>query len=58
MSESRFQELSSAVVQNPCAIIITDLEGNIQYVNEKFCQMPKGARGLFPCLFNTGQTVT
>ncbi|HJW85292.1 MAG TPA: EAL domain-containing protein [Candidatus Brocadiaceae bacterium] len=62
MSESRFQELSSAVEQNPCSIIITDLEGNIQYVNEKFCRMtgftPEEAIGQNPRMFKSGETPT
>ncbi|MBF8275698.1 MAG: hypothetical protein HW390_771 [Candidatus Brocadiaceae bacterium] len=60
MSESRFQELSAAVEQNPCAIIITDLEGNIQYVNEKFCRMtsftPEEVIGQNPRMFKSGET--
>ncbi len=62
MSESRFQELSAAVEQNPCSIIITDLEGNIQYVNEKFCRMtgftPEEAIGQNPRMFKSGETPT
>ncbi|MDU4962279.1 MAG: PAS domain S-box protein [Sporomusaceae bacterium] len=33
---SQVQQLSAAVEQSPCSIVITDLEGNIEYVNPKF----------------------
>lgn len=60
MSESRFRELSSAVEQNPCAIIITDVKGIIQYVNEKFCRMtgfaPEEVIGKSPRIFKSGET--
>ncbi len=35
--ESELHKLSAAVEQSPKAIVVTDLEGNIQYVNEQFC---------------------
>lgn len=60
MTESRFRELSSAVEQNPCAIIITDVKGIIQYVNEKFCRMtgfaPEEVIGKNPRIFKSGET--
>ncbi len=62
MIESRFRELSSAVEQNPCAIIITDVKGIIQYVNEKFCRMtgfaPEEVIGKSPRIFKSGETET
>jgi len=60
LSEIRFRELSSAVEQNPCAIIITDINGIIQYVNSKFCEMtgfsPKDVVGETPSIFKSGET--
>nr|WP_272977240.1 EAL domain-containing protein [Pelovirga terrestris] len=35
-SESRLRKLSQAVEQSPAAVIITDLDGAIEYVNPKF----------------------
>jgi diguanylate cyclase (GGDEF)-like protein/PAS domain S-box-containing protein len=34
--EKRLRQLSRAVEENPCSIIITDAEGQIEYVNPKF----------------------
>lgn len=35
-SENTIRKLSAAVSQNPAAIVITDLKGNIEYVNQQF----------------------
>jgi PAS domain S-box-containing protein len=35
--EDQLRKLSIAVEQNPSSIIITDLKGNIEYVNPRFC---------------------
>ena len=32
-------KLSKAVEQNPASIVITDIDGNIEYVNPKFCNI-------------------
>ena len=37
-SEETARKLSTAVEQNPASIVITDLEGNIEYVNPKFVE--------------------
>ncbi|MEE9200773.1 MAG: PAS domain S-box protein, partial [Candidatus Brocadiales bacterium] len=37
--EEELRKLSSAVVQSPSTVIITDPEGNIEYVNPKFTQL-------------------
>ncbi len=37
--QSKIQKLSSAVEQSANAIVITDLNGNIDYVNKKFCDL-------------------
>ena len=36
--EDQVRKLSRAVEQNPATIVITDLEGNIEYVNPKFVE--------------------
>lgn len=38
-SETELRKLSSAVVQSPISIVITDLEGTIEYVNPKFTEV-------------------
>jgi len=38
-NEERLKQLSTAVEQSPSIIMITDLEGNIEYVNRKFCEV-------------------
>ena len=37
--EIELKKLSVAVEQNPATIVITDREGNIEYVNPKFCRI-------------------
>jgi PAS domain S-box-containing protein len=36
-AEESLRKLSQAVEQSPVNVVITDLEGNIEYVNPKFC---------------------
>jgi PAS domain S-box-containing protein len=38
-AEAMFRKLSSAVEQSPVSIVITDLLGNIEYVNPRFSQV-------------------
>ena len=38
-AEIELKKLSVAVEQNPATIVITDREGNIEYVNPKFCRI-------------------
>ena len=37
--EEDLKKLSTAVEQSPASVVITDLEGNIEYVNPKFCEV-------------------
>lgn len=37
--EIKLKKLSLAVEQNPSSIVITDKNGNIEYVNQKFCEI-------------------
>lgn len=39
LNEQSLLKLSIAVEQNPATIVITDLQGNIEYVNQKFCEI-------------------
>jgi len=38
-AEEEILKLSKAVEQNPASIVITDLNGDIEYVNKKFCDL-------------------
>ena len=38
-AERVLHQLSRAVEQSPCSIVITDTEGTIEYVNDRFCQV-------------------
>ncbi len=38
-AEAEILKLSIAVEQNPASIVITDINGNIEYVNPKFCDL-------------------
>lgn len=37
--EQRFRQLSRAVEQSPHMVLITDRDGNIEYVNPRFCEI-------------------
>jgi diguanylate cyclase (GGDEF)-like protein/PAS domain S-box-containing protein len=37
--EQRLRTLSSAVDQSPASVVLTDIQGNIEYVNPKFSQL-------------------
>jgi PAS domain S-box-containing protein len=39
LAEQELQKLSMAVVQSPAIILITNLAGEIEYVNPRFCQV-------------------
>jgi two-component system NtrC family sensor kinase len=58
--EKVLHQLSRAVEQSPCSIVITDTEGNIEYVNEKFCQVTgyslEEAIGQNPRILKSGRT--
>lgn len=38
-AEAELRKLSQAVEQSPASVIIIDLQGRVQYVNPKFCQV-------------------
>jgi PAS domain S-box-containing protein len=38
-AEESLRKLSQAVEQSPVNVVITDLDGNIEYVNQRFCQL-------------------
>ena len=58
-SEQELIKLSSAVEQSPVSIIITDLEGKIEYVNQKFVEVTgysfEEAIGNNPRILNSGE---
>jgi PAS domain S-box-containing protein len=58
--EQRLQQLSLAVEQSPSVVMITDVEGRIEYVNRSFTQLtgyePDEVRGKKPSLLSSGRT--
>jgi len=58
-AEEEMCKLSHAVEQSPSAVIITDIEGNIEYVNPRFTQMSgyslDEVRGKSPRILNPGE---
>ncbi|MBI5935930.1 MAG: diguanylate cyclase [Chloroflexi bacterium] len=59
-ADEKIRIFQQAVVQNPAAIVITDAEGYIEYVNPRFTQLtgyaPDEARGRNPRFFQSGST--
>jgi len=59
-AEARLRQLSSAVEQSPTSILITDLQGRIEYVNDTFVATSGYARdevlGRTPSLLSSGKT--
>ncbi|NEX21057.1 PAS domain S-box protein [Thiorhodococcus mannitoliphagus] len=59
-SEARLMQLSLAVEQTPASIVITDIEGRIQYVNPAFAQASgysaEEAVGENPRILSSGKT--
>ena len=59
-SEERLRKLSAAVEQSPVSIVITDIAGTIEYVNEQFTRSTGYAKteviGGNPRLLNSGET--
>ncbi|MGC9293395.1 MAG: PAS domain S-box protein [Acidobacteriaceae bacterium] len=58
--EDALRKLSLAVEQNPSSIVITGLDGNIEYVNGAFCQAtgytPEEVHGQNPRVLQSGKT--
>jgi len=59
VTNEKIRQLSEAVEQSPASIVITDKEGNIEYVNTKFVQVTgysvKEAIGQNPRLLKSGE---
>ncbi len=60
LAEEELRKLSMAVNQSPAAVMITDLKGNIEYVNPKFSEITGYSReevlGHNPRMFKSGET--
>jgi len=58
-SEEKIQKLSTAIEQSPSVIIITDLDGKIEYVNPKFTELTgyssEEALGQKPRILKSGE---
>jgi two-component system, cell cycle sensor histidine kinase and response regulator CckA len=59
-SEARLRDLSRAIEQSPASVIITDVDGNIEYVNPKFESLAgytlAEIRGQNPRILQSGET--
>ncbi|MCA9935196.1 MAG: PAS domain S-box protein [Anaerolineales bacterium] len=59
-TEARLRQLSAAVEQSPATVVITDTQGNIEYVNPKFTEITgytaTEVRGKNPRLLKSGHT--
>ena len=59
-AEEQLRKLSRAVDQSPASIVITDLQGNIEYVNPKFSQVTgysfEESLGKNPRILKSGKT--
>ena len=62
IDEKEILQLSTAVTQSPASVIITDLNGNIEYVNQKFTDVTgytyEEAIGKNPRILKTEHTVS
>lgn len=60
ISDRSLKLLSTALQQSPAAVVITNIDGNIEYVNHKFMEMSGYDRdavlGKNPHIFNSGST--
>ena len=60
--EGELRKLSQAVEQSPCSIIITDIKGNIEYVNPKFTRVTgysaEEVMGKNPRFLKSGETAS
>lgn len=59
-AEESLRKLSQAVEQSPVNVIITDVDGNIEYVNPRFCKLtgyrPSEVIGKTPRILKSGHT--
>jgi len=59
-AEIEIRKLSTVVEQNPLSIVITDTEGDIEFVNKAFCKVtgysPKDVIGHNPRILQSGKT--
>lgn len=59
LTEIELRKLSRAVEQSPVSIVITDINGNIEYINPKFCEVTGYSRdeliGKNPRVLSSGE---
>ena len=59
-AEAQLRKLSIAIEQSPVSVLITDLRGDIEYANPRFCQSTgytlEEVRGSNPRLLKSGET--
>ena len=60
LANERLRKLSTAVEQSPLSIVITDLDGNIEYTNPMFSEVTgytaEEAKGKNPRVLKSGET--
>lgn len=60
LAEEKIKELSTAVEQSPVSVVLTDLKGDIEYVNPKFTEVtgyrPEEVIGKNPRILKSGET--
>ncbi len=58
-NEEQLRKLSYAIEQSPVSVVITNIQGDIEYVNPKFCNMtgytPEEVTGKNPSVLKSGQ---
>jgi PAS domain S-box-containing protein len=61
-NEDKLKQLSQAVEQSPASVVITDVKGNIQYVNSKFTEVTgyqaEEVMGKNPRILKSGHTTS
>jgi len=59
-TDDEIRKLSLAIEQSPASVVITDLEGNIEYVNQKFTEVTGYSKdeaiGKKPSILKSGET--
>ncbi len=59
-AQAQLRKLTTAVTQSPSTVMITDLQGRIEYVNPKFTELtgytPEEVYGQTPRILNSGHT--
>ncbi len=59
LAENNLKKLNQAIAQSPVSVVITDVDGKIEYVNPKFCEITgykkEEAIGINPRILKSGE---